>query len=55
MIDERDRDSLIEFRLNQAFDTIELTRFLVSSDKFCRCESYLLRDVLCFDSFSLEK
>jgi len=33
MIEERDRDSLIEFRLNQANDTIELARFLVSSDK----------------------
>ena len=33
MIDDKDRDSLIEFRLNQAFDTIELARFLVSSDK----------------------
>ncbi|MEI6048855.1 MAG: HEPN domain-containing protein [Bacteroidota bacterium] len=33
MIDEKDRASLIEYRLNQAFDTIELARFLVSSDK----------------------
>jgi len=33
MIDENDRDSLIEYRLNQAFDTIELARFLVSNDK----------------------
>jgi len=33
MIEERDRDSLIELGLNQANDTIELARFLVSSDK----------------------
>jgi uncharacterized protein (UPF0332 family) len=33
MIDEKDRESLIEFRLNQAYDTIELARFLISSDK----------------------
>jgi uncharacterized protein (UPF0332 family) len=33
MIDDKDRDSLIEFRLNQAFDTIVLARFLVSNDK----------------------
>jgi uncharacterized protein (UPF0332 family) len=33
MIDKNDRDSLIEYRLNQAFDTIELARFLVSNDK----------------------
>jgi uncharacterized protein (UPF0332 family) len=33
MIEERDRDSLIEFRLNQAKDTVELARFLVSNDK----------------------
>jgi uncharacterized protein (UPF0332 family) len=33
MISENDRDSLIEYRLQQAFDTIELANFLVSSDK----------------------
>jgi len=33
MIDERDRDFLIEYRLNQAFDTIELAGFLAASDK----------------------
>lgn len=33
MITENDRDALIDFRLNQAFDTIRLTKFLVSSDK----------------------
>lgn len=33
MIEDIDRDSLIEYRINQALDTIELARFLVSSDK----------------------
>jgi uncharacterized protein (UPF0332 family) len=33
MIDEKDRDSLIDYRLQQATDTIELAKFLVSSDK----------------------
>lgn len=33
MITENDRDALIDFRLNQAFDTIGLAKFLVSSDK----------------------
>lgn len=33
MIAENDRDSLIEYRLNQALDTIELAKFLLSSDK----------------------
>jgi uncharacterized protein (UPF0332 family) len=33
MINENDREALIEYRLNQAFDTIELAKFLVSSDK----------------------
>ncbi len=33
MIEENDRDSLVEYRLNQAFDTIELAKFLVSNDK----------------------
>ncbi|MCK9208335.1 MAG: hypothetical protein M0P66_14585 [Salinivirgaceae bacterium] len=33
MIEENDRDSLVEYRLNQAFDTVELARFLVSNDK----------------------
>jgi len=33
MISEYDRDALIEYRLQQSFDTIELANFLVSSDK----------------------
>ena len=33
MITEKDRDSLIEYRLNQALETIELAKFLVVSDK----------------------
>jgi uncharacterized protein (UPF0332 family) len=33
MIENNDRDSLVEYRLNQAFETIELTEFLVSNDK----------------------
>lgn len=33
MIGENDRDSLVEYRLNQAFDTIELAKFLASNDK----------------------
>lgn len=33
MIAESDRDALIEYRLKQAFDTIELAKFLLSSDK----------------------
>ncbi len=33
MIDEKDRESLVEYRLNQAFETVELARFLVSNDK----------------------
>lgn len=33
MIAENDRDSLIEYRLKQAIDTIELAKFLLSSDK----------------------
>jgi uncharacterized protein (UPF0332 family) len=33
MIEENDRESLVEYRLNQAFDTVELARFLVSHDK----------------------
>lgn len=32
MIAENDRDSLIEYRLKQALDTIELAKFLLSSD-----------------------
>jgi hypothetical protein len=34
MIDDNDRDSLIEYRLQQACDTIELAKFLVSNEKF---------------------
>jgi uncharacterized protein (UPF0332 family) len=33
MIEENDRESLVDYRLNQAFDTFELARFLVSNDK----------------------
>ena len=33
MITEKDRDSLVEYRLNQALETIELAKFLVVSDK----------------------
>jgi len=33
MIEENDRDSLVEYRLSQAFDTLELAKFLVSNDK----------------------
>lgn len=32
MIDEIDRDSLAAYRLNQAFETIELAKFLVSNE-----------------------
>jgi len=33
MIEENDRDSLVEYRLSQAFDTIDLAKFLASNDK----------------------
>ena len=33
MIDDKEREALIEYRIQQAFETIELARFLVSSDK----------------------
>lgn len=33
MITEKDRDSLVKYRLNQALETIELVKFLVVSDK----------------------
>lgn len=33
MIENNDRDSLVGYRLNQAFDTVELAKFLVSNDK----------------------
>jgi len=33
MMDEKDRDSLIAYRLQQACDTIELAKFLVSCEK----------------------
>jgi len=33
MITENDRESLIEYRLNQAIETIELSKFLVDSEK----------------------
>lgn len=33
MIDEKDRDALVEYRLQQAFETIELARFLVKNQK----------------------
>ena len=33
MIDDKDRDALVEYRLQQAFETIELARFLVKNQK----------------------
>jgi uncharacterized protein (UPF0332 family) len=33
MIEENDREALVEYRLNQAFETVELARFLASNDK----------------------
>ncbi len=33
MIDEKDRDALVSYRLKQAFETIELAQFLVESQK----------------------
>lgn len=33
MINEDDRDALVEYRLKQAVDAIELSKFLISSDK----------------------
>jgi uncharacterized protein (UPF0332 family) len=33
MIENKDRDSLVEYRLNQAFDTVELAKFLLLNDK----------------------
>jgi len=33
MIEEIDRDALVKYRLNQAFETIELAQFLVKNDK----------------------
>jgi len=33
MIDEKNRDSLVEYRLQQAFETIELAKFLVKNQK----------------------
>ena len=33
MIDEKDRDALIEYRFKQAVESIDLAKFLVSSDK----------------------
>lgn len=33
MIEESDRDSLVKYRLSQAFDTIELAKFLISNEK----------------------
>lgn len=34
MINDQDRDSLINYRLDQASETVELARFLISSGKF---------------------
>ena len=34
MIDEKDRQSLVDYRLRQATDTIELAHFLVMSEKY---------------------
>lgn len=33
MIDEKDRETLINYRLSQAFETIKLVRFLIASEK----------------------
>lgn len=33
MIDDKDRDALVEYRLQQAVETIELSRFLLSNSK----------------------
>lgn len=33
MINDQDRDSLINYRLAQAIETVELSRFLISSGK----------------------
>ena len=33
MIDEKDRNALVEYRLQQAYETIELARFLVNNKK----------------------
>ena len=33
MIDDKDRDALIEYRLQQAFETIELAKFLAENQK----------------------
>jgi uncharacterized protein (UPF0332 family) len=33
MITDTDRKALIDYRMSQAFDTIELARFLVNSEK----------------------
>jgi uncharacterized protein (UPF0332 family) len=34
MIIDKDRNALIEYRINQAKDTIELARFLISSENY---------------------
>ena len=34
MIDENDRQSLIDYRLRQAIDTIDLANFLATSEKY---------------------
>lgn len=34
MIDQKDRQSLVDYRLKQAIDTIELAHFLVISEKY---------------------
>ncbi len=34
MIDESDRQSLIDYRLRQATDTIDLANFLAASEKY---------------------
>jgi uncharacterized protein (UPF0332 family) len=33
MIDEKDRKAIVEYRLQQAFETIELAKFLLSNQK----------------------
>ena len=34
MINQKDRDALVAYRLNQAFETIKLARFLSENQKF---------------------
>lgn len=57
MIAENDRDVLIEYRLKQAVESIELAKFLLSSDKLVLAVNriyYGMFYVLCFDCFGIE-